>query len=90
LVGEAIASLSAGSASRAPTMLATALKVTFPICASASYRGSDCRETDPRRGGSAILGPSWRRGKSVAEETRTRGFAPPAFAGFAFVDRGGG
>src|SRR2546428_7484670 len=36
LVGGAIASLSAGSASRAPSTLATALNVTFPSCVSAS------------------------------------------------------
>src|SRR3989442_210627 len=36
LVGEAIASLSAGSASRAPAMTATALNVTFPFVASSA------------------------------------------------------
>jgi hypothetical protein len=35
LIGVAIASLSAGRASLAPTRLATALNVTLPICASA-------------------------------------------------------
>jgi len=37
-VGEAIASLSAGSASRASLMTATASKVTFPINASSAVK----------------------------------------------------
>ena len=37
-------------------------------------------------GGSAVVGPSWRRRYGVAEEARTRGFAAPAFAGCAFVE----
>jgi hypothetical protein len=40
-------------------------------------------------GSSAVVGPSWRQAEvpcGVAEETRTRGFAAPAFAGCAFVE----
>ena len=31
------------------------------------------------------MGPSWRREGGVAEETRTRGFAAPAFTGCALI-----
>jgi hypothetical protein len=43
------------------------------------------RDNDAHLGGSAVWGPSWRRG-GVAEEARTRGFATPAFTGCAFVE----
>ena len=36
-------------------------------------------------GSSAILGTFVASGAGVAEEARTRGFAPPALAGFAFL-----
>jgi hypothetical protein len=55
----------------------------MPATSIATEKTINCQEQN--FGSPAILGPSWR--SNVAEEARTRGFASPAFAGFAFVAR---